>query len=126
RTSQSLAVPTARPEMVISRLYDSSQVRSAGAFSVAAAALGWNRSFLAKSSKTDRTPDYGDTYDGSGRSVEDDGGIDEIGNPRRSGGGGGPDDASDPDGGRGGDPFFGTIALPLIQKLLELFGGPKA
>lgn len=111
QTGRSLAETDARQETVIDRLYDSPKTRSRSAFSVAAA-LGFNRSLLAKSgkaSKKGRTPDSGDKHDGTGRPVQGDGDIDEIGNPRRSGGEGGPDDASDPDGGRGGSELFGAL-----------------
>jgi len=85
--------------------------RAAPALSVFSAALsGMSRTFLAKSSKGSRMPDSGDKHDGTGGVVGEDGGIDEIGNPRRTGGEGGPDDATDPDAGRGGSDLFAVMA----------------
>ena len=118
QTGKSLAVTDAQPEAVIGRLYDSSQARSGSAFSVVAAALGLDHSFLAKSgrsSKTGRTPDSGDKHDGTGGTANDDGDIDELGNSRRGGGEGGPDDSSDPDGGRGGSSLFSRMTVPAFS-----------
>ena len=55
--------------------------------------------------------------DGNGAPAKD-GGIDEIGNPRRSGGENGPDDRTDPDHKeRGGSALFGSVGMGV------LFGG---
>jgi len=59
-------------------------------------------------------PDSGDAHDGTGRPVDNDGAIDDLGNPSRRGGEGGPDDRSDPDqSNRGGSGLFGNVALGL-------------
>lgn len=129
QTSRALSAPSAESDRVIGRLYDSSRVKETSAFSVLAAALGLNRSFLSKSSKKqERMPDSGDKYDGTGRPVHDDGGIDDLGNPRRSGGEGGPDDRSDPDGGRGGDggAFFRSVAAPALSFFSSAASGVSA
>ena len=60
-------------------------------------------------------PDSGESVDGSGRPVEKDGGVDDLGNNRRTGGEGGPDDRSDPDqSSRGGSGLFGLFGVGLL------------
>lgn len=110
QTGHFLSGSSSRVETVISRLYDSLPNGLAPVSAVFTAKRQTTGAVLARSSKKNRTPDSVDKEDGSGRPVQEDGGIDEIGNPRRSGGEGGPDDRSDPDGGRGGDGLFGAIS----------------
>ncbi len=101
--------------------FDGQAVKAALTDSVAAdgSAAQGSRVNLTAAKKDSRKdmPDSGDEYDGAGNPSRRDGGIDEIGNPRRSGGEGGPDDTSDPDqGGRGGgSPLFGLFGLGLLS-----------
>ncbi|UPT73404.1 MAG: S8 family serine peptidase [Elusimicrobiota bacterium] len=80
-----------------------------------------------RSSKKDGKdmPDSGDSYDGAGNPAPKDGGIDELGNPRRTGGEGGPDDSSDPDqGGRGGNGgLFGLFGLGMLAGVAPVVAG---
>lgn len=83
----------------------------------AAAAIGdsmsaqASASFLAASGKG--MPD--DAVDDDGNPSRQDGGLDEIGNPRRVGGESGPDDRSDPDqSDRGGNGLFGLFGVGLL------------
>ena len=111
QTGHCLSGSSSQVETVINQLYDSLPHGLPFVSAVFAAKHQTMGAVLARSSKKNRTPDSIDKEDGSGRPVQEDGGIDEIGNPRRSGGEGGPDDRSDPDGGRGGDGLFGAVVV---------------
>lgn len=91
--------------------FDLSLVRSAANDGVSVNAAGTEKAGQQLKKGDKGTPDR---YDEQGNPKDETGGIDEIGNPRRTGGEGGPDDSRDPDAGRDGGNMPLKVGLAAV------------